>query len=267
MTDHMRQGLLFDGDDTLWDNQVFYDDVKLRFYEILHRQGGLAEYFESAQIAAEDAVRFINDVDIRRLDREGFSSERFSQSLVQAYDTLATTAGVPPDPRVSRRLARLGNSVPRRRRSPLPGARETLEALSGDGKYVLVLYSTGDETIQLRKLKETGLEEFFDGRVHVVPRKDDDTLRAVIRAENLDIPSSWMIGNSLRSEINPALRLGLNCILFHNGGWAYDQSEEREPGRLYEITSLPYAVEIIERAQSRGAKGKAAMPGPCVPNS
>jgi hypothetical protein len=82
VTQHRRQGLLFDGDDTLWDNQVFYDEAKLRFYEIVVGQGGLAEYFQSAQIAAEDAVRLIDKIDMRGVEREGFSGERFSQSLM-----------------------------------------------------------------------------------------------------------------------------------------------------------------------------------------
>jgi putative hydrolase of the HAD superfamily len=266
MTHQKRKGLIFDGDDTLWDNQVFYEEARERAYEIMGGHGGLAEYFESAQIALEDAVQLIEEIDMRNADQMGFISERFSQSMIQTYESLSTKAGLPPDPRASERLWRLGMSVPRRRRSPLAGARETLEALSGDGSHTLVLHSAGDETAQRRKLGQTALEKFFDGRVHVVPVKDDGTLRAVIRAENLDIRSSWMIGNSLRSDINPALRVGLNCIWYHNGGWAYDEAEERESGRIFEIYSLPEAIEIIERERSCGAKGKAAMPDRSPPS-
>jgi putative hydrolase of the HAD superfamily len=260
MTENKRQGLIFDGDDTLWDNQDFYEEAKARFHEILARQGGLASYFESARITVGDAVRMIEEIDMRNVKREGFSSDRFPQSLVQTYQTLSTAAGVSPSQSVSRRLARLGYSVPLRRRQALPGARETLEALSAHGGYALVLYSTGHETIQLRKLREAGLEQFFEERVHIVRNKDEAALRAVIRAENLDIPSSWMIGNSLRSDINPALRLGLNCIWFHNGGWAYDEAEEREPGHVYEVDALPEMLDILEPAESRAAKGEGAPP-------
>lgn len=255
MTQHKRQGLIFDGDDTLWDSQIFYEEVKLRFYEILQRQGGLAEYFQSAQITYEDTARLIDEIDMRGVDREGVSSKLFSKSLIEAYGTLSTEAGVLPDPRVSQRLWRLGRIPARRRRSPLPGARETLQALSAHHSYILVLYSTGTERTQMRKLRQVGLEEFFDARVHIVPRKDDDTLRAVIRAENLDIPSSWMIGNSLRSEINPGLRLGLNCIWLHHGGWAYDQAGEIESGRLFEIHALPEIVDILAQAEMRTGSG------------
>jgi putative hydrolase of the HAD superfamily len=255
MTHQKRQGLIFDGDGTLWESQVFYDEAKERFYEIVAGQGGLAEYFESAQITVEDALHFVDEIDMRNVERRGFAAGRFSGSLVEAYQSLSRAAGVTPNPHVSQRLRRLGDSVPGRRRAPLPGARETLEALSTDGSYALVLYSAGDETTQLRKLRETGLEEFFEERVHIVPMKDDAALRGLIEAENLDVSSSWMIGNSLRSDINPALRVGLNCIWFHNGGWAYDESEERESGRLFEIHSLPEAVEIIARVRSPAAKG------------
>jgi putative hydrolase of the HAD superfamily len=260
MSRQKRPSLIFDGDDTLWASQVFYDEAKERFYEIVAREGGLAEYFQSAQLAVDDAMRFLDEIEMRNIEREGFSSDGFSQSLVQAYEILSRQAGVPPDSRLGQRLRRLGNGALKRRRSPLPGTRETLEALSGHGTHVLVLYSQGDKTIQLRKLRETELEEFFEGHVHIALRKDDDTLRALIRAENLDIPSSWMIGNSLRSEINPALRLGLNCIWFRHAEWAYDRAEERESGRLFEIHSLPEAIEIIERAQSPALKGKGAKP-------
>jgi putative hydrolase of the HAD superfamily len=255
MSHSKRQGLIFDGDGTLWESQAFYDEAKERFYEIVADQGGLAEYFEAAQITVKDGMRFVDEIDMRNVERGGFAAGRFSGSLVEAYESLAAAAGVPPNPRVSQRLRRMGISVPNQRRSPLPGARETLEALSTDGSYALVLYSAGDETIQLRKLRETGLEEFFEERVHIVPMKDDAALRRLIEAENLDIPSSWMIGNSLRSDINPALRVGLNCIWYHNGGWAYDEAERREPGQIFEIHSLPEAVEIIERAQRPAAEG------------
>jgi putative hydrolase of the HAD superfamily len=260
MTENKRQGLIFDGDDTLWDSQVFYDEAKERFYEIVAGQGGLAKYSESSQFTVDDVMRLIDEIEVRNIEREGFSSESFSQALVQTYQTLSKQAGVAPSPPVSQLIRGLGDGVSRQRRSPLPGARETLAALSGHGRYTLVLYSGGDRTTQVRKLRQAGLEEFFEGRVHIVQRKDDDTLRNVIRAENLDIASSWIIGNGLRTEINPALRLGLNCIWFHHGEWAFDEAEEREPGHVYEVDALPEILEILELAESRAAKGKGAPP-------
>ena len=87
----------------------------------------------------------------------------------------------------------------------LPHARETLEKLAGD--YRIVLITKGDLFDQERKLAQSGLGELFDA-VEIVSEKNAATYEKVFRRHGDGAERSMMVGNSLRSDVLPAIEAG-----------------------------------------------------------
>jgi putative hydrolase of the HAD superfamily len=245
MTSPKRPGAIFDADDTLWKTQYLYDEAKREFYDLVTSVRPLAESIGVARFTAADAERLIDKIDSANVAKWGFSADRFPRSLVQAYRALSVMAGVPAERRVERRLRGLAATIQDATPRLLDGTLTTLATLAHEAVYSLVLYSAGDRESQLRKLKKTGLDDVFAGHIHIVRHKNDAALAEVIRAEQLEIPRSWMIGNSLTTDINPALRVGLNCIWIDGEGWAYDYTERKEPGRVFHVSTLPEILGIL----------------------
>jgi putative hydrolase of the HAD superfamily len=73
------------------------------------------------------------------------------------------------------------------------------------------------------------LEPFFSTTA-VVHEKAEETYRAIVQDRQLDPARTWMIGNSPRSDINPALAAGLNAVFIpHEHTWRLEK-EEIVPG-------------------------------------
>src|SRR6202035_4322753 len=110
----------------------------------------------------------------------------------------------------------------------LPGVRETLALLSS--RHKLILMTKGNHAEQADKFARSGLQPFFNA-VEIVAEKDTSIYREVMARHELAPHSSWMIGNSPKSDINPALAAGLHAVhLFHKDTWILEHAELAEPG-------------------------------------
>ena len=117
----------------------------------------------------------------------------------------------------------------------LPGVRETLAELGT--RHRLILMTKGDHAEQADKLSRSGLAPFFSA-VEIVAEKDPAMYHAVIARCELAPHTSWMIGNSPKSDINPALAAGLHAIfLFHRDTWMLEHAE---------IDPAPAGQQLIE---------------------
>jgi putative hydrolase of the HAD superfamily len=102
----------------------------------------------------------------------------------------------------------------------LPGVVETLDELAG--RHHLILMTKGVQAEQADKLARSGLAPYF-AAVEIVAEKDPPAYRGVILRHNVAAGSAWMIGNSPKSDINPALAAGLNAVfLFHKDTWVLE---------------------------------------------
>ena len=118
----------------------------------------------------------------------------------------------------------------------LPGVAETLADLAT--RHRLILMTKGDEAEQADKLARSGLAQHFSA-VEIVAEKDPATYRAVIVRHELTPHSSWMIGNSIKSDINPALAAGLHAVfLFHKDTWVLEHAA---------LDAAPEGQHILER--------------------
>ena len=231
-----QDAIIFDGDDTLWQNQIFYEQAKEQFYKLMENQG-----FDRKAVTSK-----LSEIDVSNVQRFGFSRRRFPESLKETYEYFCRNQGRPVDPAILKQVYRIGNSVFHRKPVLMDGAQQVLEQLSKE--YRLYLYTSGDPYIQRRKLKYLKLAKYFEA-IYIRERKNEAELQDILHEQNLDPKKTWMIGNSLRSDINPALKLGLKCIWVRSSCWEYD-TELPITSDILQVNSLQELPKIIKGIQS-----------------
>ncbi|MBX6394492.1 MAG: HAD hydrolase-like protein, partial [Alicyclobacillaceae bacterium] len=158
------------------------------------------------------------------------------------------------DPEEERELLSLGYEVYQSPVELYPHAREVLEELENSG-HLLYLYTGGDPEVQIHKLVQSGLDRYFrPDRRFVTPFKDKIRLQQLIQSCGIPPSAAWMVGNSLRSDILPALELGLTAIhVPESEPWEYDYAvipEDYHP-RLLSVSELREVPAIISRGRDR----------------
>ena len=227
---------VFDGDDTLWDTQELYDAAKREFFDLLGALG-----HEPDAVAAKFA-----EIDVAKVHQLGFSRRRFPISMRETYEFFCTMIGEEGRPEVAGRVTAIAEAVFQQTPTVRPDTREALAVL--DPYYFLVLFTAGDEEIQWARVRQSGLERHFD-RVRVVPQKSEEAWASLLSAEAICGAAAWSVGNSVRSDINPALKLGLRCVLVPGGGWEFERATVAG-GNVWYAASLREAATVILREDS-----------------
>ena len=111
-------------------------------------------------------------------------------------------------------------------------------------RYSLVLVTKGDLSVQRRRVADSNLAHFLT-HVHIVSHKSGGVLSRIIQADELDPVNSWAVGNSLTSDILPALENGLRAVLIPANSWAYEQSNKPIPPGVIVIQDLKELPEVI----------------------
>ena len=202
----MRYHLLIDADDTLWENNIYYEQAIHGFIEFLNHSS-----------LTRDEVRAVID-EFERL--MGYGSANFTSSLLQTYRRLAEKDYREED---IKRVRQFGEQLLSHPLHFLDGVEETLDYLST--RHDLILLTKGDRDEQLLKVERSGVERFFR-EVVVVPEKNVTTYQQILSQLQLDPQITWMIGNSPRSDINPALAAGLHAVFIpHPHTWRLEHEE------------------------------------------
>ena len=202
--------LLIDADDTLWENNIYFEEVIATMLARLERRG-----FARAEIRAR-----LNAIERRRAATSGYGIRNFSFSLADTCRELITDAGVEEE---VREVARLCKTLAARPVAVLPGVGETLEALAR--RHQLVLFTKGDEDDQRSKVDRSGLARYF-ASTHIVREKDPASYADVIDRCAIEPAEAWMVGNSPRSDILPALEAGLGAVFIpHHATWELEHGE------------------------------------------
>lgn len=226
--------LIFDGDDTLWRTMPLYDAAKRHFVDLMRKQG----------FAAEEVEKYFEERDRSNVKRLGFSRRRFGLSMMQTYRQFAHVHHRPIKKSVDRQILTIRNAIFDARPKVLPFAAAVLESLAPRSR--LVLLTKGTRRVQLRRLSSSGLRHFFE-RIFVVRDKNNTTLKQVLRTLKTKPSNAWSVGDSLRSDINPALRHGLNAIWIPNRNWTYEKDVLLSSRRFYKIQSLKQITAIINK--------------------
>jgi len=218
----MRYHLIMDADDTLWENNIYFEQATHDFITFLNH----------SRLSHEE-VRAVLD-GVERL--MGYGSVNYTNSLVETYRRLAEKDLYEED---IEQVRRFGEKIRTHPIQLLEGVRETLDYLLP--KHDLFLLTKGDSEEQKLKVERSGIEEYFK-QVVIVPEKDVTTYHRIVSELQVDPPRTWMVGNSPRSDINPALAAGLNAVYIpHPHTWHLEHEEVQLAGEGRLLTLSTFA--------------------------
>lgn len=202
-----RHTLLIDADDTLWENNVFFEKLIEDFVSLV----------ESCGYAREYVRRILNETEKKNIRQYGYGVRSFGRSLEETYLKLA--GGMAK----RETLALIHDRVVDLERTPpkiLDGVPETLAYLTQ--RHRLILFTKGEPAEQAAKVERSGLQGFFEA-IEIVAEKDTDTYKMLVNRHKIVKTHGWMVGNSPKSDINPALQVGLNAVYIpHQNTWALE---------------------------------------------
>ena len=218
----MRYHLIMDADDTLWENNIYFEQAIHSFMTFL----------DHSRLSRQE-VRAVLD-EVERL--MGYGSVNFTKSLVETYRRLAEKDLLEED---IEQVRRFGEQIRSQPLQLLEGVQETLAYLSP--RHDLYLLTKGDSEEQKLKVERSGIEDYFK-QVVIVAEKDVSTYHRIVRELQIDPQRSWMIGNSPRSDINPALAAGLNAVYIpHPHTWHLEHEEIQLAGEGSLLTLSTFA--------------------------
>ncbi|HEX6134621.1 MAG TPA: HAD family hydrolase [Longimicrobiales bacterium] len=232
----MKELVLVDFDDTLVDTGPRFQSAR-RSLLTLMREAGFAE---------DVAYNVLyNDIDPAMRAKYGLGPRRMEPAFIAAYRRLCDLHGVPFEEDVAVRCAELGRSC----YGPPPafdGALDALRRLAGELPTVVYTQS-GDLEYQLECVRGAGIIDIVtEHRIHVCSHKDAESFLRTVRHYGVNDPArAWMVGNSIRSDINPALEAGANAILVETSDpWEYDLVDPLSPS-FHRVPTFPHAVDLL----------------------
>lgn len=234
--------VLVDFDDTLVATAPRFEAARDELFRILAAEG-FAE--ETARALHHDII----DPPMRA--RFGFGPRRLPHSFRETYEQLCAGAGRTPDPALAARLEALAEGV---LGTPpaIDGALRALERLAA--RLPTAVYTqSGDTEYQLECVRGAGVSGIVPHeRIHVCAHKTADAFREALRLFGVTDPArAWMIGNSIRSDINPALEAGAHAILVEvENPWVYDVVDPIHPD-FPRVASFADAVDLLLREADR----------------
>ena len=211
---NQRQTLLIDADDTLWENNIYFERAIASFISYLDHQ-----------VHTPAEVReHLNRCEHRTIAERGYGLVSFRRSLAGCFEELYSG---PVTEEHRGMIDSFADIIHDHDIELLPGVAETLSDLAA--RHRLILVTKGDQKEQTGKLARSGLAQWFSD-VEVLPEKHPAAYLALRDHHRCDADSTWMIGNSPRSDINPALRAGLHAVFIpHSSTWVLEHEEVSEP--------------------------------------
>src|ERR1700751_5886147 len=191
-----RHTLMIDADDTLWENNVFFEKLIEDFITLVESCGYTRAYIR----------HILNETERKNIRQYGYGVRSFGRSLEETYMKLAEHQAK------RETLAQIHDRVVELERTPpkiLDGVPETLAYLTE--RHRLILFTRGEPAEQAAKVERSGLQGFFEA-IEIVAEKDAGTYILLVNKHNIVKAHGWMIGTSPRSDINPAMKVGLNAV-------------------------------------------------------
>ncbi|MGZ6148184.1 MAG: HAD family hydrolase [Vulcanimicrobiaceae bacterium] len=213
MTDSQLNGaqtLLIDADDTLWENNVYFERAIAKFISLLDHK----------EHSREEVRHILNDVERGNILTHGYGLHSFAHALVTTFEKLSVD---PVTPETHDRIHSFCHEIAEHPMEIILGVAETLQYLAA--KHHLIMMTKGNFTEQSGKIERSGLKDYF-AAIEIVAEKDVPTYRSIITKYELSRESSWMVGNSPKSDINPAIGAGLNAVFVpHDNTWVLEHEE------------------------------------------
>lgn len=218
------QTLLIDADDTLWENNIYFEQAIAEFIERLNHQ----------HMSPLEVREFLNQVERETIMERGYGSHSFAHSLVKCFERL--TEG-PVTPALHEFIWNFAHKVSNNPLELITGVPETLAYLN-EREHHLILMTKGNITEQSGKVERSGIKDYF-AAVEIVAEKNAASYREIVGKYGLASECTWMVGNSPKSDINPALAAGINAVFVpHNMTWVLEHETVDRPHngvRLLEV--------------------------------
>ncbi len=203
------QTLLIDADDTLWENNIYFERAIAAFIG----------YLDHHEYSPAEVRQALNAVERETILAHGYGLTSFTRSLVACFERLSPA---PVTEEKAERILGFARSIAEQEIELLPGVEETLAELST--RHRLILMTKGNQAEQADKFARSRLANYFSA-VEIPAEKDPLTYREVVARHELAPHTTWMIGNSIKSDVNPALAAGLHAVfLFHKDTWVLEHA-------------------------------------------
>ena len=210
-----RLSLLIDADDTLWENNIYFE----RAFE------AFCDFLDHSSLTPPQVRDVLNEIELVNSKIHGYGSKNFGRNLQQAYQHLAEREIRDP---ALRHVLSLAERILEQPIEIIEGVEETLSYLAE--RHDLTLFTKGHPDEQLMKVDRSQLGRYFSYTA-VVKEKDAGAYSQLVGERGLARSLTWMIGNSPKSDINPALEAGLNAVLVpHPHTWVLEHQDLRPSG-------------------------------------
>jgi putative hydrolase of the HAD superfamily len=224
-----RQHLIFDADDTLWENNVYFEDAFDQFCDDLSH----------SSLSPAEIRGVLDDIERTNSKIHGYGARNFARNLAECYQRLAERDISASDLRFIQDYARAILEHPI---ELIDGVEATIAELAS--RHELTLFTKGDAEEQRIKIDRSGLARYFQ-HAEIVREKHEPAYRQLADARGFDHARTWMIGNSPKSDINPALACGFSAVYVpHPRTWRLEHEDvpENHPRllrveRISELTS------------------------------
>ena len=204
------QTLLIDADDTLWENNIYFERAIARFISFLNHH----------EFSAEQVRGVLNDVERECIVTHGYGLHSFSHALVNTFERLSVG---PVTPELQGQITSFAHTIADHPIEHLPEVPQTLQYLSA--RHRLILVTKGALAEQSGRIERSKLKEYF-ADTEIVAEKNPAVYEYLVEKHSLARESTWMVGNSPKSDINPALAAGLNAVFVpHGDTWILEHEE------------------------------------------
>jgi putative hydrolase of the HAD superfamily len=231
MTVTGRQHLIFDADDTLWENNIYFEQAFDEF----------CAYLNHSSLTADEVRAVLDEIEGVNNKIHGYGALNFARNLGQCLERLAERA---IDEHDIATVKEMGHRILEQQMVLMPGVAETLPLLAE--RHELTMFTKGHPEEQNRKIDLSGLRPLF-AHCEVVREKNREAYLRLAEVRGFDHRHTWMIGNSPKSDINPALAAGLRAVYVpHERTWTLEREELRDPeGRLMVVRGFSELVALF----------------------
>jgi putative hydrolase of the HAD superfamily len=214
----IRHHLLIDADDTLWENNIYFEQAFDEF----------VDYLGHSSMSPAEVRAVLDEIEVANIKIHGYGAANFARNLAQCFERLAEREIRGEDLRVVMSFAERILEHPM---ELIEGVEHTLAYLAQ--RHELTLFTKGHAEEQKLKIDRSGLGPHFS-HTAIVREKDAEAYANLARERGLDRTRTWMVGNSPKSDINPALAAGLNAVYVpHPRTWGLEREEiQSVNGRL-----------------------------------
>jgi putative hydrolase of the HAD superfamily len=223
------RNLVIDCDDTLWENNRFFMEAHEKFVRLMGTLGHDTERADALLLRLE----------MENVPRYGYGAGSQAMSMADVYRLLTPE----PDATVLAAIEDIGRDVFNHPVSLLPGVEDTLPKLHG--RYRMAIYTKGNPDEQLGKIGRSSVKKYFQ-HVKVVPEKDPVAFRELLHELDMDPAETWMIGDSPRSDIMPALANGVRSVYIpFSMTWGLERHELPPSENIITIEAFDHLVGLL----------------------